>query len=73
MDKETKHVQNVSGQTLTVIGHGVVENEAVIEVPLDFHNANFETLPVITRDQAKAQGVDVEKVEREASKKEPKK
>lgn len=37
----TKHVQNISGKTQEVVGFGHVEPDAVIEVPLDFHNANF--------------------------------
>lgn len=68
--KETKHVQNISGKTLEVVGFGLVEHETVIEVPVDFNNANFETLPVISREEAKKQGIDVEKVEREVSKSE---
>lgn len=39
---DTKHVKNASGQELTVVGFGVVAADGIIEVPTDFHNANFE-------------------------------
>ncbi len=70
---KTKHVLNVSDTAQVVVGFGRVEPEAVIEVPLDFNNANFETLPVISREEAKKQGVDVDKVEKAATKPAPKK
>jgi hypothetical protein len=65
--QETKHVQNISGKTLEVIGYGIVENDTVIEVSKDFNNVNFQELPVVSREEVKNSGIDVEKVEREAT------
>lgn len=39
---DTKHVKNVSGVAQTVIGVGICQPNDTIEVPADFHNANFE-------------------------------
>lgn len=44
-NKETKQVINTSGQTLEVIGYGIVKADEVIDVALDFNNANFEAAP----------------------------
>lgn len=37
-----KQAKNISGQTLSVIGVGVVKADEVVEVPDDFNNPNFE-------------------------------
>lgn len=48
MATDTKHVRNVSGITQEVIGVGIVEADATIEVPADFNNANFEDAKAAT-------------------------
>lgn len=39
---DTKHVKNVSGIEQIIVGIGHVAADALVEVPADFHNANFE-------------------------------
>lgn len=63
---DTKHVRNTSDQDLAVVGVGVVKAGEAVEVSMDFHNANFEELPVVSRSEARRRGVDVDKIENEA-------
>lgn len=41
---DTKQVKNISGESQTVVGIGIVAAGDVVSVPADFHNANFEAV-----------------------------
>jgi hypothetical protein len=40
--KNTAKFKNITDQTLTVIGVGIVEPGETVEAPDDFHNVNFQ-------------------------------
>ena len=42
--KNTAKFKNITEESLTVIGVGIVEAGAIVELPEDFHNANFQRI-----------------------------
>jgi hypothetical protein len=42
--KNTAKFKNITDEALTVIGIGIVEAGATVEMPEDFHNANFQRI-----------------------------
>lgn len=49
----TKHVKNVSDVALDIPNIGRVEPNGTIEVPVDFHNANFEEVKKVEKKETK--------------------
>ena len=50
----SKQVKNISGQRLAIPNVGVVEADAMVTVPDDFHNPNFEVAKSETPAETKA-------------------
>jgi hypothetical protein len=42
--KNTAKFKNITDETLTVIGVGIVEAGETVELPEDFHNSNFQRI-----------------------------
>lgn len=46
---DTKKVKNISGVDLAIVDVGMCKAGEIVEVPADFHNANFEEVKSETK------------------------